>query len=46
MNLLKLSDLKIEEIEEILENASAFKSGKKKVNYNGEKVIWINEGYF
>lgn len=39
MNLLKLSDLKIEEIEEILENASAFKSGKKKVNYNGEKVI-------
>lgn len=39
MNLLKLSDLKIEEIKEILENASAFKSGKKKVNYNGEKVI-------
>ena len=39
MNLLKLSDLKIKEIEEILENASAFKRGKKKVNYNGEKVI-------
>ena len=39
MNILKLSDLKVEEIEEILARAASFKSGEKKVNYNGEKII-------
>lgn len=39
MNILKLADLEVKEIEEILENATAFKSGKKKINYNGEKII-------
>ncbi|MBR3002659.1 MAG: aspartate carbamoyltransferase catalytic subunit [Clostridia bacterium] len=39
MNILKLADLEVKEIEEILENATAFKSGLKKINYNGEKII-------
>ena len=39
MNILKLADLEVKEIEEILESAAAFKSGKKKINYNGEKII-------
>lgn len=39
MNILKLADFEVKEIEEILENAAAFKSGKKKINYNGEKII-------
>ena len=39
MNILKLADFEVKEIEEILENAVAFKSGKKKINYNGEKII-------
>lgn len=39
MNILKLVDLEVKEIEEILESAAAFKSGKKKINYNGEKII-------
>lgn len=39
MNILKLADFQVEEIEEILENAAAFKSGRKKINYNGEKII-------
>ena len=39
MNILKLADLKVEEIEKILENAAAFKSGQKKINYNGDKII-------
>lgn len=39
MNILKLADLEVKEIEEILDNAAAFKSGIKKINYNGEKII-------
>ncbi len=39
MNILKLADLEVKEIEEILDNATAFKSGQKKVNYNGKKII-------
>ena len=39
MNILKLADLEVKEIEEILEQAAAFKSGSKKINYNGEKII-------
>lgn len=39
MNILKLADLKVEEIEKILENAATFKSGQKKINYNGDKII-------
>lgn len=39
MNILKLADLEVEEIEEILEETAAFKSGKKQINYNGEKII-------
>lgn len=39
MNILKLANLEIKEIEELLESATAFKSGKKKINYNGEKII-------
>lgn len=39
MNILKLADLEVKEIEEILEQAAAFKSGIKKINYNGEKII-------
>lgn len=39
MNILKLADFEVKEIEEILENAAAFKSGRKKINYNGEKII-------
>lgn len=39
MSILKLANLEIKEIEEILESATAFKSGKKKINYNGEKII-------
>ncbi len=39
MNIVKLADLTVEEIEEILEDAHNFKYGKKKVNYNGEKII-------
>ena len=39
MNILKLADFEVKEIEEILENAAAFKSGQKKINYNGEKII-------
>jgi len=39
MDILKLADLEVKEIEEILENAAAFKRGQKKVNYNGEKII-------
>ncbi len=39
MNILKLADLEVEEIEKILENAAAFKSGQKKINYNGDKII-------
>lgn len=39
MNILKLDNLTVEEIEEILQGAIDFKNGKKKVNYNGEKVI-------
>lgn len=39
MNILKLADLEVKQIEEILDNAAAFKSGIKKINYNGEKII-------
>ena len=39
MNILKLEDLKVEEIEELLENAIKFKKGSKKIDYNGKKVI-------
>ena len=39
MNILKLADLEVKEIEEILDNAAAFKSGIKKINYKGEKII-------
>lgn len=39
MNIFKLDDLKIEEINEILESATNFKSGSKKINYNNEKII-------
>ena len=39
MNILKLADLEVKEIEELLENAAAFKSGQKKINYNGDKII-------
>lgn len=39
MNIFKLDDLKIEEINEILESATNFKSGLKKINYNNEKII-------
>ena len=39
MDILKLADLEVKEIEEILETAAAFKRGQKKVNYNGEKII-------
>lgn len=39
MNILKLANLEIKEIEELLKSATAFKSGKKKINYNGEKII-------
>lgn len=39
MNILKLADLEVKEIEDILEIAAAFKRGQKKVNYNGEKII-------
>lgn len=39
MNILKLADLEVKEIEEILDQAAAFKSGTKKINYNGEKII-------
>lgn len=39
MDILKLADLEVKEIEEILDDASAFKHGQKKVNYNGEKII-------
>ena len=38
VNILKLADLEVEEIEKILENAAAFKSGQKKINYNGDKI--------
>lgn len=39
MNILKLADLEVREINEILDEAAAFKSGVKKINYNGEKII-------
>lgn len=39
MNILKLADLELKEIEEILDQAAAFKSGTKKINYNGDKII-------
>lgn len=39
MNILKLEDLKVNEIEELLDNAIDFKSGKRKVSCNGDKVI-------
>ncbi|MBR0490724.1 MAG: aspartate carbamoyltransferase catalytic subunit [Clostridia bacterium] len=39
MNILKLADLEVKEIEEILDQAAAFKSGTKKINYNGDKII-------
>ena len=39
MNILKLADLDLKEIEEILDLAASFKSGNKKINYNGEKII-------
>ena len=39
MNILKLDDLTVEEINEILDSATDFKKGSKKVNYNGEKII-------
>lgn len=39
MNILKLADLEVKEIEEILSLATNFKSGKKKINYNGDKII-------
>ena len=39
MNILKLANMEVKEIEEILESAAAFKSGLKKINYNGEKVV-------
>ena len=39
MNILKLADLDVKEIEEILDLAASFKSGNKKINYNGEKII-------
>ena len=39
MNILKLEDLKVNEIEELLDNAIDFKSGKRKVSCNGNKVI-------
>lgn len=39
MNIFKLDDLTIAEINEILESATAFKSGLKKINYDNEKII-------
>lgn len=39
MNILKLSDFDVKEINEILDLASSFKNGKKKVNYNNNKII-------
>lgn len=39
MNILKLEDLKVEEIEELLETAIQIKNGNKKINYNNEKII-------
>lgn len=39
MNIFKLDDLTIAEINEILESATAFKSGLKKINYNNQKII-------
>ena len=39
MNILKLADLEVKEIVEILDDAAAFKSGVKKINYNGDKII-------
>ena len=39
MNILKLEDLKVNEIEELLDNAIDFKSGKRKVSCNENKVI-------
>lgn len=39
MNILKLEDLKVNEIEELLDNAIDFKSGKRKVSCNDDKVI-------
>lgn len=39
MNIFKLDDLTIAEINEILETATAFKSGLKKINYDNEKII-------
>lgn len=39
MDILRLADLEVKEIEEILNSAADFKSGIKKINYNGEKII-------
>jgi len=39
MNILKLSDLSIEKINEILDLADDYKNGKKTLNYNKEKTI-------
>lgn len=39
MNILKLADMEVKKIEEILDLAATFKSDPKKVNYNGEKII-------
>lgn len=39
MNILKLEDLKVNEIEELLDNAIDFKRGKRKVSCNENKVI-------
>lgn len=39
MNILKLADIEVKKIEEILDLAATFKSDPKKVNYNGEKII-------
>ena len=39
MNILKLEDLKVEEIEELLDNAIKFKKGSKKIDYNDKKIV-------
>ena len=39
MNIVTLEDLKVEEIENILLLAQKIKSGEKKIDYNGQKVV-------
>lgn len=39
MNILKLSDLSTQKINELLDLADDYKSGKKVVNYHQEKII-------